>query len=76
MRKLFLLLPALVLSLITNAAVININTETADALRKALNSATDGDIIEMAPVRMWNRTVILLLLQASTLPCVLPKEQK
>lgn len=48
MRKLFLLLPALVLSLITNAAVININTETADALRKALNSATDGDIIEMA----------------------------
>ena len=48
MRKLFLLLPALVLSLITNAAVISINTETADALRKALNSATDGDIIEMA----------------------------
>ncbi len=48
MRKLFLLLPALVLSLFANAAVININTETADALRKALNSATDGDIIEMA----------------------------
>ena len=48
MRKLFLLLPALVLSLITNAAVISINTETADALRKALNSATDGDEIVMA----------------------------
>ena len=48
MKKLFLLIPALVLSLITNAAVININTGTADALRKALNSASDGDIIEMA----------------------------
>ena len=48
MRKLFLLLPALVLSLITNAAVININTGTADALRNALNGAADGDIIEMA----------------------------
>ena len=48
MRKLFLLLPALVLSLAINAAVININTETADALRLALNSAADGDIIEMA----------------------------
>lgn len=48
MKKLFLLIPALVLSLITNAAVININTGTTDALRKALNSATDGDIIEMA----------------------------
>lgn len=48
MKKLFLLIPTLVLSLITNAAVININTETADALRKALNSASDGDIIEMA----------------------------
>ncbi len=48
MKKLFLLIPALVLSLITNAAVININTGTTDALRKALNSASDGDIIEMA----------------------------
>lgn len=48
MRKLFLLIPALVLSLLANAAVININTGTADALRKALNSANDGDIIEMA----------------------------
>ena len=48
MRKLFLLIPALVLSLLANAAVININTGTTDALRKALNSANDGDIIEMA----------------------------
>lgn len=48
MRKLFLLLPALVLSLAVNATVIPINTGTADALRNALNSAADGDIIEMA----------------------------
>ena len=48
MRKLFLLLPTLLLTVALNAAVININTETADALRKALNSAADGDIIEMA----------------------------
>ena len=49
MKKLFLLIPALVLSLITNAAVININTETADALRVALYNANDGDEIVMAP---------------------------
>lgn len=48
MRKLFLLIPAFLLSVAVNAAVININTGTADALRKALNSAMDGDIIEMA----------------------------
>ena len=48
MRKLFLLIPALVLSLVINAAVINIDTETSDALRKALYNAADGDIIEMA----------------------------
>ena len=48
MKKLFLLLPALVLALTTHAAVININTSTTDALRVALNSAVDGDIIEMA----------------------------
>jgi len=48
MRKLFLLIPALVLSLVINANVIYINTETSDALRKALNNANDGDIIEMA----------------------------
>ena len=48
MRKLFLLLPALVLSLITNAAVININTGTTDALRVALHYANNGDEIVMA----------------------------
>ncbi|MBR2168027.1 MAG: DUF5123 domain-containing protein [Paludibacteraceae bacterium] len=48
MKKLFLLIPALVLSLVLNAEVIYINTGTADALRKALNNAQSGDIIEMA----------------------------
>lgn len=48
MRKLFLLLPALVLSLFANAAVININTGTTDALRVALYYANDGDEIVMA----------------------------
>ena len=48
MRKLFLLIPALVLSLALSAEVIQINTGTSDALRKALNNANDGDIIEMA----------------------------
>ena len=48
MRKLFLLIPALVLSLAISADVIYINTETSDALRKALNNAQSGDIIEMA----------------------------
>ena len=48
MRKLFLLLPALVLSLFANAAVININTGTADALRTALHYANNGDEIIMA----------------------------
>lgn len=48
MRKFFLLIPALVLSLFTNAAVININTGTPDALRVALSTANDGDEIVMA----------------------------
>lgn len=48
MKKLFFFIPALLLSLLANAAVININTGTTDALRKALNSAASGDIIEMA----------------------------
>ncbi len=48
MRKLFLLIPALVLSLITNAAVINIDNTTPNAVQAALNSAASGDIIEMA----------------------------
>ena len=48
MRKFFLLIPAMLLTLAINAAVININTETSDALRLALNSANDGDEIVMA----------------------------
>ena len=48
MRKLFLLIPALVLAIAINADVIYINTGTADALRKALIDAHSGDIIEMA----------------------------
>lgn len=48
MKRLFLLLPALVLSFLANAAVININTSTDDALRVALGSANDGDEIVMA----------------------------
>jgi hypothetical protein len=47
MKKFFLLIPAMLLTLAINAAVININTETEDAIRLALNSANDGDIIEM-----------------------------
>ena len=48
MRKLFLLISVLTLSIAVNATTININTETADALRLALNSANDGDEIVMA----------------------------
>ena len=51
MRKFFLLIPALVLSLFTNAAVINItptSPHSSDNLRQALASANSGDIIEMA----------------------------
>lgn len=48
MKKLFLLISVFTLSLAVNAATININTETADALRLALNSANDGDEIVMA----------------------------
>ncbi len=48
MRKLFLLIPALVLALVTNAAVTNIDNSTADALRLALHYASDGDVIVMA----------------------------
>lgn len=51
MRKLFLLIPALVLALVTNAAVINITPTSPyddhDNLRKALYYANDGDIIIM-----------------------------
>lgn len=48
MRKIFLLIPALVLSLALNAAVINIDNTTPNAVQAALNSAASGDIIEMA----------------------------
>ena len=49
MKKLFLLIPALVLALVTNAAnVTNINNGTPDALRLALHYASDGDVIVMA----------------------------
>ena len=48
MKKFFLLIPAMLLTLAINAAVININTETSDALRVALASAADGDEIVMA----------------------------
>ena len=48
MRKFFLLISATLITMALNAAVININTETSDALRVALNSAADGDEIVMA----------------------------
>ena len=48
MRKLFLLIPALVLALVTKADVISINNSSANALQAALNSAPTGSIIEMA----------------------------
>ena len=48
MRKLFSIFAAMLVALVANAAVIRINTETPDALRKALNDAKTGDIIEMA----------------------------
>jgi len=48
MKKLFLLIPLFVFSLMANAATININTGTTDALRKALASAANGDEIVMA----------------------------
>lgn len=51
MKKLFLFLPALLLSLLANAAVINItptSPKSSDNLRRALDGAADGDIIEMA----------------------------
>ena len=49
MRKLFILLSVLALSITAHAAdIIYINTETEDALRLALNDANDGDEIVMA----------------------------
>jgi len=48
MRKIFSFFAALVFTLAANAAVINITNETPDALRLALNGASDGDEIVMA----------------------------
>ena len=48
MRKIFLFVAAMFMALTASAAVIQINTSTTDALRKALNGAQTGDIIEMA----------------------------
>ena len=48
MRKFLSLFTAALLALSVNAAVINIDNTSADALRLALNNAASGDIIEMA----------------------------
>ena len=48
MKKLFSIFAAMLVALVANAAVININTGTSDALRKALSSAASGDVIVMA----------------------------
>lgn len=49
MKRIFNLFAAMLVALVANANVININTGTSDALRKALNSAASGDVIVMAP---------------------------
>lgn len=48
MRKIFAIFAVALVALAVNAAVININTGTSDALRKALSSAASGDVIVMA----------------------------
>ena len=48
MKKILSFFAAMLVAVAANAAVININTETADALRLALNGASDGDEIVMA----------------------------
>ena len=48
MKKLFFFIPALLLSLLANSAVININNSTPNAVQTALNSAASGDEIVMA----------------------------
>ena len=48
MRKFLSLFTAALLALSVNAAVINIDNTSADALRIALSSAANGDVIEMA----------------------------
>ena len=47
MRKLFLLLPALALSLIANAATTNVDPGTG-TLSAAIGAASDGDILVLA----------------------------
>ena len=48
MKKIFSIFAAMLVALVANAAVININSGTADALRIALNGAASGDVIVMA----------------------------
>ena len=48
MKKIFSIFAAMLVALVANAAVININTGTSDALRTALNGAASGDVIVMA----------------------------
>lgn len=48
MRKVFSIFAAMLVALVANANVININTGTQDALRKAVAGASSGDIIVMA----------------------------
>lgn len=48
MKKLLNIFAAMLVALAANAAVININSGTSDALRKALNNAATGDTIVMA----------------------------
>ena len=68
MKKLFLFLPALLLSLLANAAVININNSTPNTVQAALNSAASGDEIVMA-AGIYEE-VIILHLQARSLQFV------
>lgn len=48
MRKILSLCAAMLVAFAVNAAVINIDNTTSNALQAALNSAATGDIIEMA----------------------------
>jgi len=48
MKRLFSFFAAMLVAFVANAAVININSGTTDALRKALAGAASGDVIVMA----------------------------
>ncbi len=48
MKRLFSIFAAMLVAFVANAAVININSGTTDALRVALSSAASGDVIVMA----------------------------